>query len=183
MIVTCSRCAVRAGVFYALIVNSVHFINHTAGRRIAGGCVQGFGGFRMKVSKHYLLLIACLVWGAAGFNILRIGLSVYPAHFSLRSLLLTTAVFVVFQQFVFGRLVRRHTARITAYESAQYFWKFFDRKSFAIMAFMMAGGIALRAFRLVPESFIAVFYSGLGASLLLAGLLFGRNFLRARRAA
>ena len=27
----------------------------------------------MKVKRNTLLLIACLVWGAAGFNILRLG--------------------------------------------------------------------------------------------------------------
>ncbi len=47
------------------------------------------------------------------------------------------------------------------------------------MAVMMSGGIALRVSGLVPERFIAVFYTGLGASLLLAGLLFGRNFGKA----
>ena len=39
----------------------------------------------------------------------------------------------------------------------------------------MTGGIALRAGGLAPERFIAVFYTGLGASLLL-GALFGRNY-------
>ena len=44
------------------------------------------------------------------------------------------------------------------------------------MAVMMTGGIGLRLSGLAPERFIAVFYTGLGAALLLAGLLFGRNF-------
>lgn len=44
------------------------------------------------------------------------------------------------------------------------------------MAVMMSGGIGLRVSGLVPERLIAVFYTGLGASLLLAGLLFGGNF-------
>ena len=42
----------------------------------------------------------------------------------------------------------------------------------------MTGGIWLRASGIAPERFIAVFYTGLGAALLLAGLLFGRNFGR-----
>ncbi len=42
----------------------------------------------------------------------------------------------------------------------------------------MTAGIGLRAGRLAPERFIAVFYTGLGASLLLAGLLFGRNWIK-----
>ena len=41
---------------------------------------------------------------------------------------------------------------------------------------MMAGGIYLRSSGFAPERFIAVFYSGLGLSLLLAGILFGRNY-------
>lgn len=44
---------------------------------------------------------------------------------------------------------------------------------------MMSGGIGLRLSGLAPERFIAVFYTGLGASLLLAGVLFGRNFGKA----
>lgn len=44
---------------------------------------------------------------------------------------------------------------------------------------MMTGGIVLRTSGFAPERFIAVFYTGLGASLLLAGLLFGSNFGRA----
>ena len=40
----------------------------------------------------------------------------------------------------------------------------------------MTGGILLRSLHIAPPIFIAVFYTGLGASLLLAGLLFGKNF-------
>ena len=47
-----------------------------------------------------------------------------------------------------------------------------------VMAALMALGIALRAGGLAPEGFIAVFYTGLGGSLL-AGLLFGRNYGKA----
>lgn len=56
--------------------------------------------------------------------------------------------------------------------------KFFDVKSFIIMAVMMSGGIYLRASSFVPERFIAVFYTGLGSSLLLAGILFGKNYIQ-----
>mgnify|MGYP001625813773 CR=1 FL=1 len=117
----------------------------------------------MKVKRNTLLLLACLVWSAAGFNILRIGVMAYPT---------------------FGRLVKKHTARIAAYlEERHFFLKFFDGKAFVIMAVMMAGGIGLRVSGLAPERFIAVFYTGLGAALLLAGLLFGRNFIKATIAA
>ena len=131
----------------------------------------------MKVKRTTLLLLACLVWSAAGFNILRIGLSDYPPSRSALNFLLSALVFAVFQKFIFGRLVKKHTTRIPSYEEELHFFlKFFDGKSFAIMAVMMSGGIGLRVSGLVPERLIAVFYTGLGASLLLAGLLFGGHF-------
>lgn len=83
-----------------------------------------------------------------------------------------------------GRLVGKHTRRILGYwEDRQFFLRFFDKKSFLIMAGMMSLGMFLRVSGLAPDPFLAVFYSGLGAALLLAGLLFGRNYGRALRAA
>ena len=135
----------------------------------------------MKVKKNTLLLLACLVWAAAGFNILRIGVMAYPAYVTVWNLVLSALVFGVFQRFVFGRLVKKHTRRIHSYgETPQFFLKFFDGKAFAIMAVMMSGGIALRVSGAAPEQFIAVFYSGLGGALLLAGILIGRNYAAAR---
>lgn len=131
----------------------------------------------MKVKRNTLLLIACLVWTAAGFNILRIGLLAYPAYRGIVNYLLTALVFAVFQIFIFGKLVKKHTSRIRAYQEERHFFlKFFDGKSFAIMAMMMSVGVWLRSSGFAPERFIAFFYTGLGASLLLAGLLFGFNF-------
>ena len=133
----------------------------------------------MKVKRNTLLLIAALVWSAAGFNILRIGLLAYPPYRTVVNYLLSALVFTVFQVFIFGRLVKKHTARISAYEEELHFFlKFFDVKSF-IMAVMMTGGIWLRSSGVAPDRFIAFFYTGLGASLLLAGLLFGCNFAKA----
>mgnify|MGYP000013569539 CR=1 FL=1 len=130
----------------------------------------------MKVRRNTLLLIAALVWSAAGFNILRIGLLAYPPYRTVVNYLLSALVFTVFQVFIFGQLVNKHTARISAYEEELHFFlKFFDVKSFIIMAVMMTGGIWLRSSGVAPDRFIAFFYTGLGASLLLAGLLFRRR--------
>lgn len=134
----------------------------------------------MKVSKNTLLLIACLVWSAAGFNILRIGFIAYPSYLSPINYALSLLVFAIFQFLIFGKLVKKHTQRIHNYEEEkQFFLKFFDVKSFIIMAFMMTGGIALRASNIAPKQFIAVFYTGLGAALFCAGLLFGYQFAKA----
>ena len=138
----------------------------------------------MKVRRNTLLLIAALVWSAAGFNILRIGLLAYPPYRTVVNYLLSALVFTVFQVFIFGQLVNKHTARISAYEEELHFFlKFFDVKSFIIMAVMMTGGIWLRSSGVAPERFISFLYSGLGTSLLLAGLLFACNFAKAALAA
>ena len=98
------------------------------------------------VKRNTLLLLACLVWSAAGFNILRIGILAYPNYLSVWSFLLSALVIAVFQRMVFGKLVKKHTARIRAYEEERHFFlKFFDVKSFLIMAVMMSGGIWLRS--------------------------------------
>lgn len=131
----------------------------------------------MKVKKRTLLLIACIVWSIAGFNVLRIGIWAYPPYLSIINFLLSIIVFSLFQYFIFGRLVKKHTKRIRNYTDEKlFFLKFFDIKSFIIMAVMMGGGIYLRVSSLAPDIFIAVFYTCLGASLLLAGILFGKNY-------
>ena len=86
----------------------------------------------MKVKRNTLLLLACLVWSAAGFNILRIGLiglsqpTGLGAEFPACPLL----VFAVFQRFIFGKLVRKHTGQnLCSYlEERHFFLKFFDQK-------------------------------------------------------
>lgn len=44
-------------------------------------------------------------------------------------------------------------------------------KAYIIMAFMMGGGIGLRAAGIFPEVFAAFFYTGLGCALALAGIV------------
>lgn len=63
----------------------------------------------VKVNKKTLLLIACIVWFIAGFNILRIGILSYPPYLSIINILLSIVFFSVFQHFIFGRLVKKHT--------------------------------------------------------------------------
>lgn len=137
----------------------------------------------MKVKKQTLLVIASIVWMAAGFNIVRIGLITYVNHITVLNILLSIGVFLIFWFLIFNKLVVKHTNRIINYEEKyQLFYKFFDLKSFLIMAFMMTFGILIRTFNLAPESFIAFFYTGLGAALFLAGILFGVSAWKYREA-
>lgn len=134
----------------------------------------------MKVKKHHLLFFACVVWMIAGFNVLKIGIESYNEYRTILNYGLTILVFLIFWFMVFYKLTVKHTTRIQGYEEEkQFFYKFFDLKSFFIMAFMISFGIIIRTFHLLPERFIAVFYTGLGAALFLAGVLFGFNYFTA----
>lgn len=128
----------------------------------------------MKVATDKLLLIAGAVWMAAGINIAAIGLgAITHGHAAWWVLLGTFAVFLLFHIMVFQKMVRKHAERIRGYEEdRKHFWHFFDKKGYIIMAVMMGGGIALRASGLLPEGFIAFFYTGLGAALAIAGASF-----------
>ena len=136
---------------------------------------------RLLVHKNTLILIAGIVWAIAGFNIVRIGLIAYEGNFTWWRALLSIAVYAVFQLFIFGKMVQKHTDRILNYEEErQNFFRFFDTRSYLIMAFMMTLGIGLRVSGAVPNTFIAFFYTGLGASLLTAGVLFIIRYIRVR---
>ena len=95
-------------------------------------------GEQNESKKRTLLLLASIVWLIAGFNIIRIGILSYTGHVTVVNILLSALVFAVFWSMVFYKLVIRHTDRIQNYEDElQFFWHFFDKKSFLIMAFMM----------------------------------------------
>ena len=133
----------------------------------------------LHVKKRTLLAVACVVWLIAGINVARLGLISY-GHIAIGPLhiLLSLLVFAAFGA-MFFKMSMKHTRRIRGYREAyRPVWHFFDAKAYIIMAVMMGGGIWLRSSGLAPEVFIAVFYTGLGSALALAGLLFGVAFLR-----
>jgi hypothetical protein len=71
---------------------------------------------------------------------------------------------------IFHKLYRKHAQRITAGSpNKRCPFSFFDVKGWLMMAFMIALGITIRTARLLPESFIAVFYTGLSLALMATG--------------
>lgn len=137
----------------------------------------------MKISTEKLLLVAGIVWIVAGGNIANIGIGVIAhSHLVWWTLALTLLVFVLFHALVFQKLVKKHTGRIRGFEEdRKHIWHFFDRKGYIIMAIMMGGGIALRASGILPDWFIAFFYTGLGFALTVAGISFIVSYVRGSR--
>ena len=133
--------------------------------------------------KKNLLIVAGIVWLIAGINVLRIGILTYQDYLSVVNCLLSVVVFLLFHFFIFGRLVKKHTARMLGYtEEKQPIYRFLDLKAFLIMVVMIGGGILIRRFELLPLRFIAFFYTGLGTALTLAGILFLVQRFRAEQA-
>lgn len=131
------------------------------------------------VKKRTLLAIAGCVWLIAGINVARLGILSYAKipQISALHILLSVAVFCAFG-LMFFKMSIKHTKRIKGYEEEfRPVWHFFDLRSYIIMAIIMGGGIYLRSSGLVPEVFIAVFYTALGCALALAGVLFWIMFL------
>ncbi|MEQ8202002.1 MAG: hypothetical protein ABRQ24_11350 [Syntrophomonadaceae bacterium] len=135
----------------------------------------------LSINKTYLILIAGLVWVLAGSMVMAIGLPLFikltPANRWLP--LLAAIVFLVFYFPIFSKLVKKHVARVKNNPAVRMpFWHFFDLPSYIIMAVMMSGGIILRTERLIPELWIAFFYSGLGLALFACGTRFLSAFVR-----
>lgn len=71
----------------------------------------------LKIGKLNLLVVAAIVWLAAGVNILHIGLEAYGEVGVVPwELALSVVVGAVFWFFVFYKLTVKHTSRIVGYE-------------------------------------------------------------------
>lgn len=132
----------------------------------------------LKVKSGTLLVIAALVWLLAGLNILRLGVQAM-GETDLVIALLALGIIATFLAFhrMFSGLVGKQSERIRSYGDKRVCaFAFFDAKGYIMMAIMMGGGIALRAFGIVPSWFVAFFYTGIGTALALAGIGFGIHY-------
>lgn len=140
-----------------------------------------------KIATDKLLLVAGIVWCIAGANIVNIGIgSFFHDYGWLFWVLLvgTLVIYTLFHVFIFTKMVGKHAERIRGYaDDKTHILKFFDKKGYIMMAIMMGGGIGLRMSGLVPDWFIAFFYTGLGVALVVAGLSFLLRYFKSSKAA
>lgn len=126
------------------------------------------------VSRNTLLITAGVVWLIAGANILRIGIGCWlgTTYYWVYKFLEAAAVFIVFAGFIFNRLFLKHTERITQKKEKNCPFAFFDAKGWIMMTAMMTLGIVIRRQALLPDIFIAIFYTGLSLALMITGVRF-----------
>jgi hypothetical protein len=135
--------------------------------------------YRPAVPKRFLLLIAGLAWTFAGGMLFGRGSAWLLRHGDRLVLRYSVALAagLVFFALLFSRISRKHIRRIRAIETARpSVFSFFDRKSYVMMAFMIAGGILLRALNLIEPSILYTFYVCMGTPLLLSALRFYHSF-------
>lgn len=129
--------------------------------------------FRMK--KQPLIAVAGVVWLLAGLNVAILGVRAAIDMRGVAAIILIALVggaIAVFSAFhsLFSKLVKKNAQRIAGLEGERHLvFRFFDRRSYIMMALMMTFGIVMRAMGLFPSWFIAFFYTGLGLALALAG--------------
>lgn len=128
------------------------------------------------VTKNTLLITAGIIWLIAGVNILRIGVECWmnDSQYWLFKVCETVLVFLLFFGIIFHKLYIKHTRRISKKKGKNCPFSFFDVQGWIVMALMITIGVLARTLHLLPEAFIAVFYTGLSVALMGTGIRFIR---------
>ena len=139
---------------------------------------------RFRIKKQPLIAVAGIVWLLAGLDVAILGVRAAIDMRGLAAIILVAlaggavAIFCAFHP-MFSKLVKKNAQRIADLEGERHHVvRFFDRKSYLMMAIMMSFGIGMRAAGLFPDWFIAFFYTGLGIALGLSGMSFLGRFVR-----
>ena len=134
-----------------------------------------FKKLTFKVEKRTLLLIAGLVWGFAGFKVFRLGAKSIKVNNPnwIFIILFSVLVFYIFFNFIFIKMLKKHTKRIINNTLEKHcIFSFFGIKSYFIMGFMIFFGVTIRSLDIFDPVYLGTFYIGLGSALFMAGLSF-----------
>lgn len=127
------------------------------------------------ISKRGLLILSCLLWSIAGFNVLRKGLSALMEDHRWWILLLAPLIGAGFLM-MFRGVVRKYTLRIHTLEGERFpFYRFMSLRGYLLVGFMMTLGITMGLIPGMPTAFFASFYTGLGTALSYGALRFFSN--------
>lgn len=126
-----------------------------------------------------LAFIAGIIWLIAGFNVCRIGVvSWMDCDATTIGMIVGCVVTLILFSTMFVKMLVKNVRRIRTLEAEKRrVWHMMPVKSYVIMAVMITFGVLLRRCPVMPTSFIAAFYVGLGSSLMLAGGLYTATLL------
>jgi len=131
----------------------------------------------LKIPTKALILVAAIVWLAAGAGVVSVGVTAASEPWTPVMGLVCLAVFMAFL-ILFLIIARKQIKRILGYtESLTELFKFFDAQSYIIIAVMVFLGASVRISQLIPDSAIASFYSGLGMALVISSIYYLVTFV------
>lgn len=124
------------------------------------------------MNSRHLFVLAGMIWGIPGISITLKGIAAYRviATGDLWWLLLITAAVCTCFYFMFGRIVRRYTERISSLQGKVNPLMTFPLRGWILLIFMMGLGIVLKYIPGIPTEFTASFYCGLGPMLILSAI-------------
>jgi hypothetical protein len=131
----------------------------------------------LKVPPKMLMLVAAIVWLAAGAGVTSVGIAASPSPWTIFMGIACLIVYLLFL-IMFLMISRKHIRRIRDYtDEFVSIFQFFDARSYIIMAVMIGLGAAVRLSELVPGFIIAFFYSGLGLALITSGVYYVVSYI------
>ncbi len=132
-----------------------------------------------RVSKHYLLLVAALVWTFAGGMLLYRGFTInnpLPSYWVVKFSLCIVAGLLFFR-LLFNRISAKHVLRIKNLPIERpVIFSFFNLKSYLMMFSMITMGITLRKAGAVSPEYLSFMYVTMGIPLLLSSFKFYSTF-------
>lgn len=132
------------------------------------------------VPKHWLLLVAGLMWSGVGILLITLALTWMAKGFSIVAVLLGLlgiVISVIANRFMFTRLALKNINRILASNDKACLFSFQAWTGYVIIAVMMTLGITLRN-SAIPKVYLAAVYIAIGGALLLASFNYYRYFFR-----
>jgi len=132
-----------------------------------------------RVSKHYLLLFAALVWTFAGVMLLFRGITLNKTlpQYWVVELIAGLIAGLLFYRLLFNRISSKHVIRIQNLPIEQpCLFSFFNFRSYLMMFSMITLGILLRISGLVSTEFLSLMYITMGIPLLMSSFRFYQTF-------
>jgi len=137
--------------------------------------------FTPRISKHYLLLVAALVWTFAGGMLLFRGylMLLQNPEYLLVKLLGCLFGGLVFFRLVFHKISAKHISRMKNLSGERScMFAFFNFRSYFMMAAMITTGIILRKTGIISSEYLSLVYLTMGIPLLTSSFRFYYAFFK-----
>lgn len=137
-----------------------------------------------QLERRWLFVVSAVMWAIAGSILLAwttVWLLQVAALEEIALVHLGAIGALVAGRFIFLGVVRSSARRITDGPPTRWLLDFQSGRSYLVMAFMIALGVALRLSP-IPRPVLAVVYEGIGGGLLLGSFMYVRRYLAQVRA-